>query len=57
MSHAAGTMMCVDEEGAKHQHKEKWSKDDCTVCRCRVSGTGFSCMFSVLFEQSLMSLI
>lgn len=36
MSHAAEDMMCMDENGQKHPHKDKWTKDDCTVCRCRV---------------------
>ena len=42
MSHAGESMMCMDENGQKRPHKDKWEKDDCTVCRCRVSILGRS---------------
>lgn len=27
--------MCMDSDGQKHMHGDKWTKDDCTQCKCR----------------------
>lgn len=37
MSLDNGAMTCMDENGVKHPHGDKWNKDDCTRCKCRVS--------------------
>jgi hypothetical protein len=37
MSHSAQDLMCMDSDGQKHPHGDKWNKDDCTRCKCRVS--------------------
>ncbi|KAH3733107.1 hypothetical protein DPMN_039532 [Dreissena polymorpha] len=36
MSHAAKEMFCMEDSGEKRMHGDKWSRDDCTVCRCKV---------------------
>ena len=39
MSHASKDMVCMDAAGGKHEHGDKWTPDDCTVCRCKVRNT------------------
>ena len=36
MSHSADMYGCMSEEGQKRKHNEKWNKDDCTICKCKV---------------------
>ena len=37
MSNASTAMVCKEEDGTMRQHGDKWNKDDCTICKCRVS--------------------
>ena len=37
MSHSSSGLVCKDEDGSMRQHGEKWNRDDCTRCKCRVS--------------------
>ncbi|XP_052240639.1 peroxidasin homolog [Dreissena polymorpha] len=39
MSHAAKEMFCMEDSGEKRMHGDKWSRDDCTVCRCKMGKT------------------
>ncbi|XP_053395477.1 peroxidasin-like isoform X2 [Mercenaria mercenaria] len=36
MSHTTKDIMCMDDDGQKHPHGDKWNKDDCTRCKCRM---------------------
>lgn len=36
MSNASTAMVCKEEDGTMRQHGDKWNKDDCTICKCRM---------------------
>jgi len=36
MMTSSKTMMCVEDDGTQRQHNDKWNKDDCSTCKCRM---------------------
>ena len=37
VTHSGDMYGCIDDARHKRKHSERWNKDDCTVCKCKVS--------------------